>query len=1388
MSKSAPVWPMMSLKNRQATPVFTLSALVVAIQSAAVHAQSADSIDVSPVNTAPVIETKQLPSMIEGGFLSETISATDKEQQSLQYRLIEGPKGMEISNDGVISFKADYESAGRHDVVVEVSDGDLSSTAKMSILIDNINLPPKFTTKAPRLAKEGEVFSYRVAAEDNDGDSVTLRVSGAPLGLVMEGDTLKWEPDFEQAGSYSFAVVASDGQLESEQAITLMVENANRPPKWLDVTLADAKESELFTAQLAAEDIDSDDTLVFSLDSGPDGMDVSESGAVSWTPDFDAAGDLKVVFAVSDGDAVETLSLPLKVHNTNRAPLWKIETLDSAKEDEAYSQQLEALDEDGDGILFSLISAPEGLSLTDTGLIEFKPGFDMAGSHTVTVAVTDGDLSTNESFTLQVENTNRSPEWVTNALADAKEGEAYQLALEGTDPDQETLTYTLVAGPEGLIVDQMGQLSWDVDFDASGSHEVSLEVSDGDLSKTLTLSLAVQNTNRTPIVETAAIPAGKENESYSFGVLAADPDGDAVQWKVKTAPEGVMIGKDGVISWSPGFEAAGIHDLILAVGDGDLTTEITLPLTIENTNRAPIWTTSSFEKAAENKEFSAILQARDEDEDVVTFNLLQGPEGMTLSYTGQLFWAPDFDAAGSHDVKIAASDGDLTTEIALSLEVENTNRLPEIASEPVLVGAESAPYRYPIQYADPDGDDLVAKLISGPAGMVIENGELVWKPGFTTAGSYDIKVAVAEKNNAKAVTEQSFVLAIENTNREPVWKTEQLSAAKETVALKQQLAANDADGQSLTYRVLDAPEGLTLTEDGLLTWTPGYEQSGEYALTFIVNDSETDVEKTLVLNVANTNRKPYFVSEAIVNAAENTDYVYSIDTQDDDGNEMTLSLEKRPKGMVLEEGELRWIPGFEQAGKHAVTLRVADAESETTQTFSVAVANTNREPEFQQPEPESLVLAENTPWSLTIKADDADRQKVALSLVSGPAGMKMSRGKLIWTPGYEQAGDYEVIIRGDDSETQVDYTINVDVANTNREPRFVSKPVTSAKEDQTYRYALSVKDPDFEGHEGLQFELLEAPEGMQVSGDDAIEWTPTFDHAGSHDVVVRVTDGEAELEQKYTVIVENTNRAPVFLRESPVNLEENSEYSYSIDVEDPDQDGVELKLQEGPDGLKLDDRQLSWQLDYRSAGSYPVVLKATDGDLVTLQSFTLEVANVNREPVIESDAQLRAYESVDYKYEIIATDADNEAISYSLLQGPNGMTLSGNQVSWNPEFHQSGIHTVRLSVTDGIDTVYQQYDVSVVDTNREPTFARINDQRIMADVLYEYPLEASDVDGGVVKYKLIHAPAGMTITEENKLQWLPTAEDEGDYTVIVSVTDGDLKVRRHFELHVRTIE
>ena len=263
-----------------------------------------------------------------------------------------------------------------------------------------------------------------------------------------------------------------------------------------------------------------------------------------------------------------------------------------------------------------------------------------------------------QTLTLVVANANRAPEIISTPITTAAEDTVYHYDVTVIDADGDSVVTTLITSPQGMIITN-NVISWTPDFDQAGSYAVVITAADGDVTVQQAFSITVINTNRAPIITSAAMTVGKEGLAYLYAVTANDPDGQALTMTLTTAAAGMTI-NNNQITWAPNFDQAGNHAIVVSVVDGEVnngTVQQTFTVVVENTNRAPVITSTAITQAEEGRAYRYVLSASDADDDALTYQLSGAPSGLTLNtINNSIEWTPSVDQAGSVTYAVTVAD------------------------------------------------------------------------------------------------------------------------------------------------------------------------------------------------------------------------------------------------------------------------------------------------------------------------------------------------------------------------------------------------------------------------------------------------------------------------------------------------------------------------------------------------------------------------------------------------------------------------------------------------------------------------------------------------------------------------------------------------------------
>jgi hypothetical protein len=263
------------------------------------------------------------------------------------------------------------------------------------------------------------------------------------------------------------------------------------------------KENELLRYRLVAIDPD-EDTVRFALSNAPAGATVdSITGIFSWVPTFEQAGKYRIRVLVSDGyDTDYSRTALVTVRNVNRPPRFVGDTPDTAtKEGDTLRFEVMAFDPDGDRILYHPLQAPQGLQIDSlTGRVQWIPSYDQAGEYFVRFRATDGLLTdVSRMVKIAVLNVDRPPVFVSTIPDTAiNEDQGLDGLFVATDPDRDSVWYSLERGPTGAHLYPDGRFHWQPSFSQAGEYEIVVAAHDLEMSVDFELKVRVLNVDRPP--------------------------------------------------------------------------------------------------------------------------------------------------------------------------------------------------------------------------------------------------------------------------------------------------------------------------------------------------------------------------------------------------------------------------------------------------------------------------------------------------------------------------------------------------------------------------------------------------------------------------------------------------------------------------------------------------------------------------------------------------------------------------------------------------------------------------------------------------------------------------------------------------------------------------
>ncbi len=690
---------------------------------------------------------------------------------------------------------------------------------------------------------------------DPDGDPLTFSMTGLPAGATFDPatKTFRWTPTTEQGGTFVVTSSLSDGRGGiSTQTFRVTVVGGsvvNRPPQFTSTPPGAATVGQLLRYNTAAADADGD-ALTFDLAVKPVGMAVDPTtGIVVWVPTADQVGGHDVTLRVRDGrGGVALQSFRVTAARPNVTPVITSTPTGPAVVALPWRYQVAAQDADGDTLVFSL-SGPAGMSIDPaTGLVSWTPAAAQVGTRHVAITASDGrGASTAQSFDLPVVATapNGAPAITSAPRFSIRIGDTYLYQVVATDPNGDPLTYTLDTAPAGMAINATGLVSWTPTATQLGANAVTVRVADGRggfATQGFTVQVVTQATNHAPTITSAPPAVATVGRLYAYNLTGTDPDGDPLLWTLDSAPAGMSIDpRLGTLRWTPTADQFGSQSVVVRAidGQGGYATQ-SFTVTVRAVNVSPGITSAPPTTAAVGQAYSYPVRASDPDADPLTFSLTSAPAGMTIDpATGLVRWTPTAAQTGNRSVTVRVEDGQggfAEQSFTVVVSATAANRPPVVTSTPPLAATAAQPYSYSVAASDPDGDSLLYSLLAAPSGMTINptTGLVAWTPTIAQVGLQSVTVAAIDPSGAGGT--QTFSIAVADDNRTPTITSSPVPFVTAGLAYRYDVRASDPDGDPITYRLTQAPVGMTVDGFGRITWNSAIPNIGTHRVAVTVED------------------------------------------------------------------------------------------------------------------------------------------------------------------------------------------------------------------------------------------------------------------------------------------------------------------------------------------------------------------------------------------------------------------------------------------------------------------------------------------------------------------------------------------------------------------------
>jgi hypothetical protein len=784
-----------------------------------------------------------------------------------------------------------------------------------------------------------------------------------------------------------------------------------------------------------------------------------------------------------------------------------------------------------------------------------------------------------------------------------------------------------------------------------GNHNVEVAVSDGTESSTQNYTLTVNtDASCTPPAAPTDITLNSSNfnenssapttigtlnttdvntgDTFTYSLVSGDGDTDNTSFSISGDVLSAVVVAD--------YETKSTYTIRVQTTDNTSRTFAkSLIIGVTDLNTLPTAPTLSNNSVDENMPIGTvigILSSTDDGENNNTLTFSVNNSDFAISgnqlVTNKVFDKEVDDPFGlGLNVGISASDGSGSTGNNLFITLNDVNDAPTITSNPSLTATVNTGYSYTITATDDEDDPITFTAPTIPSFLTFSSGgaQVSTFAGSAVQGAADGTGTAAQFDYPYDIAiDSSGNLFVADRDNEKIRK---ITPAGEVTTFAGLGLAGSTDGTGTAAR-FNGPRGLAFDGSGNL---------------FVADTNNHKIRKITPAGVVST-------------------FAGSGSQGNTDGTGTAASF-RFPRGIAIDSSDNLYVV---DVGNHTVR-KITPAGVVTTFAGSGSSGSTDGT---------GTAASFNAPNEITIDSSGnlfvADTNNNKIRKIT-PAGVVTTVAGSS-AAGYTDATGTAARFYRPFGIT-IDSSGNLFVADYNNHkirkitPAGVVTTVAGSSAGDTDATGTAAR---FDGPIGITIDssgnlfVADASNHKIRKIDLAAELTgtPSCSDMGNHSVEVVASDGTDSSTQTYTLTVNNDgscNSLPVFTSTPTLSVDQDAAYSYAPTATDSDGTIASWAAPTLPSWLSFTTATgaISGTPTNDNVGSNTVVITVTDdGGATATQSFTIVVNNINDAPIITSTPVLTVNVNNTYTYSISATDADNDAISWTTPTIPSWATLA----------------------------------------------------------------------------------------------------------------------------------
>ena len=580
-----------------------------------------------------------------------------------------------------------------------------------------------------------------------------------------------------------------------------------------------------------------------------------------------------------------------------------------------------------------------------------------------------------------------------------------------------------------------------------------------------------------------------------------------------------------------------------------------------------------------------------------------------------------------------------------------------------------------------------------------------------------------------------FFISITNTfpvsnyliNSVPFASDQNVSVTEQTSYIIN-LVASDADGDALTYSIVDTPSNGTAVLSGrTVTYTSNSDTAVSDSFTFKVNDGISDSSKaTVTITITPINDSPTANSQSNVNADENIEKSITLTGSDLEGDNLSFILVTAPKnGRLLDPGNgnktifngtlssnlVTYLSTSDNATSDSFVFKSFDGNSVSENaSVSISINQVNDSPIAIG---EDIVLTEEVPTNIILSATDPDGTIPTVFKITSLTNGNLSdpgNGNSVITAGTTLNGNTVTFtsnnLANSDSFTFVANDGFLDSKESTITINIITDAPTASPQNVTVIEQVDKKitllGTDKEG-DNLTYIISSLPTigtlkegGVIITQDQLPKTTANTDlvYNSNSDVALtdsfkfKVNDGISNSSAAIvSITIDPVNDKPIAIAQSNVAATEQTLLAITLNGSDPDGDPLTYAIVDVPTNgtVLLVGSKLNYTSNSNTAISDSFTFKVNDGKLDSDKAtVSIVITPINDSPIPISQ-NLTTIEDIKLEITLKASDPDDTVLTYLIEGAPvNGTTtIIDNKVTYTPDLGYYGNDAFIFRANDG---------------------------------------------------------------------------------------------------------